>query len=232
MIRQSRLSYTESTTLHFYYPTTMNTRMYRTCLWLFLLAWSTLKAADHPADQRGYNIGETVSNFQLKNVDGRMIGLTEFKSGKGIIVVFTTNHCPYAKAYEDRIIALDVKYRSQGFPVLAINPNDPSAYEEDSYENMKARASTKRYPFPYLFDDTQKVAKNFGASRTPQVYILVREGDKFTVQYMGALDDNSQDPAGVTRRYVEDAVNNLIQGKPVMLNVTKSVGCAIQWKEG
>ncbi|MDQ1087014.1 thioredoxin family protein [Siphonobacter sp. SORGH_AS_1065] len=209
----------------------MNTRIYRTCLWIGLLAWSTLKAADHPTDQRGYNIGETVANFVLKNVDGRMLGLSEFRASKGVIVVFTTNHCPYAKAYEDRIIALDAKYKSQGFPVLAINPNDPSAYEEDSYENMKVRANAKRYPFPYLFDDTQKVAKNFGASRTPQVYILVREGDKFTVQYMGALDDNSQDPSGVTRRYVEDAVNNLIQGKPVMLNVTKSVGCAIQWKE-
>lgn len=197
-----------------------------------LCVWNILQAADLPKDQRGYNIGETVANFELKGIEGRLVSLSEFKSGKGVIVVFTTNHCPYAKAYEDRIIALDGKYKSQGFPVLAINPNDPAAYEEDSYENMKVRARAKNYPFPYLFDDTQKVAKSFGATRTPQVYVLVREGDKFTVQYMGALDDNSQDPAGVTKRYVENAVNNLLQGKPVMLNVTKSVGCAIQWKEG
>lgn len=216
------------------YLTTMNTMLRMKSIgliWALVWVWNFAGAADKPLEQRGYNIGEAVGDFQLRNVNGNTVRLSDLKANKGVIVVFTTNHCPFAKAYEDRIIALDMKYRSQGFPVVAINPNDPAAYEEDSFENMKARASTKGYTFPYLLDDTQKTAKAFGATRTPQVFVLQRQGDKFTVQYIGTIDDSSQDPGSVTRRYVEDAVNNLLQGKPVMLNVTRPVGCAIQWKE-
>ncbi|MFT4031141.1 MAG: thioredoxin family protein [Siphonobacter sp.] len=196
-----------------------------------LIGFIPVTAADHPLDQRGYNIGDAVADFHLKSTVGKTVSLREYHSEKGIIVVFTTNHCPFAKAYESRIIALDQKYNPQGFPVLAINPNDPSAYEEDSFDNMKARATSKSYPFPYVFDENQQVAKAFGATRTPQVFVLQRQGERFIVQYIGTIDDNSQDPAGVTKNYVQEAVNNLLQGKPVMLNVTKAVGCAIQWKD-
>ncbi len=195
------------------------------------LALLTLGAWQQPeTTEPGYGIGDAVANFRLKNVDGGTVSLTDFSRAKGVIVVFTCNHCPFSRAYEDRLIALHQRYQPQGFPVVAINPNDPAAYEEDSFENMKLRAREKAYPFPYLMDENQEVARAFGATRTPHAVVLKRDGEKFIVQYMGTLDDNSQDAGGVTRRYVEDAVNNLVAGKPVSLNTTKSVGCAIKWK--
>ncbi len=178
----------------------------------------------------GYNIGDNVADFKLKNIDGKMVSLSDFASAKGFIVVFTSNHCPFSKSYEDRVIALDAKYASQGFPVISINPNDPEAYEEDSFVNMQARAKEKNYTFPYLADDTQNVSKLFGAMRTPQIYVLKKEAGKLIVSYLGAIDDNAQDPSGVTKHYVEDAVNNLLAGKPVVTTATKAVGCAIKWK--
>jgi glutathione peroxidase-family protein len=178
----------------------------------------------------GYGIGDAVADFSLKNVDGNNVSLAGIPNAKGYIVAFTCNHCPFSKAYEDRIIALNQKYAPQGFPVLAINPNDPAAYEEDSFANMQARAKDKKYGFPYLVDDTQAVAKAFGATRTPHLFVLKRSGDKNTVEYIGAIDDNSQDPSGVTKRYVEDAVNNLLAGKPVAVNSTKAIGCSIKWQ--
>ena len=178
-----------------------------------------------------YNVGDTVADFSLKSTDGKQVSLATYRSdAKGYIIAFTCNHCPFSRAYEDRIIALDRSYSAKGYPVIAINPNDPSAYEEDSFDNMKARAKEKGYPFPYLADDSQGVTRAFGATRTPSIYVIKKEGDKFTVQYMGTIDDNSQDPAGVTKKYVEDAINNLLIGKPVMMTTTKSLGCAIKWK--
>ena len=178
----------------------------------------------------GYNVGDVIADFKLKNINGKMVSLADFASAKGFIVVFTSNHCPFSKSYEDRVIALDNKYASQGFPVIAINPNDPEAYEEDSFTNMQARAKEKGYTYPYLADDTQTVSKMFGAMRTPQIYVLKKEGNKIILTYLGAIDDNAQDPSGVTKRYVEDAVNNLLTGKPVVTTITKAVGCAIKWK--
>lgn len=180
--------------------------------------------------QTAYVVGDVVTDFKLKNIDGKMMSLSNFSSAKGFIIIFTSNHCPFSKAYEDRIIALDGKFASQGYPVITINPNDPEAYEEDSFVNMQARAKEKSYPYPYLTDETQTVSKMFGAMRTPQVYVLKKENGKNIVNYIGAIDDNSQDPSGVTKRYVEDAVNNLLAGKPVVTTTTKAVGCAIKWK--
>jgi len=179
----------------------------------------------------GYQIGAVVADFKLKNVDGKVVNLSDYKDKKGVIVVFTCNHCPFAKAYEDRIIALDKRYAAQGFSVVAINSNDAADYEEDSYPNMQKRASEKGYSFPYLHDETQGIAKAFGAARTPHVFVLRNDGGKFTVQYIGTVDDNYQDAGGVTKRYVEDAVTNILSGKPVVVTQTKAVGCAISWKE-
>jgi len=178
----------------------------------------------------GYQVGDAVGNFSLKNVDGRMISLSDFNSSKGIIVVFTSHHCPFAKAYEDRIIALNNKYSTQGFPVIAINPSDPGTHVDDSFEKMKERASSKGYNYPYLTDETQATAKAFGAARTPQVYVLSKNNGKFIVRYIGMLDDNPQDPAGASKFYVDEAVSNLISGKPVVTMSTKPIGCAIKWK--
>src|SRR3954462_14452704 len=107
----------------------------------------------HAAD--GYKPGDKATDFKLKNTDGKMVSLADYKNAKGFIVVFTCNHCPYAKAYESRVLELDKKYASKGYPVIAINPNDPKVEEEDSFDNMAARAKQKHYTFPYLFDETQ-----------------------------------------------------------------------------
>ena len=179
----------------------------------------------------GYQIKSEVSNFTLKNVNGEEISLGNYASEKGVIIIFTCNHCPFAKAYEDRIRVLDAKFRPAGFPVIAINPTDPSVYEEDSFSKMKQRAQSKGYSFPYLVDDTQKTAKKFGATKTPHLFILSNDNGKFIVEYIGAIDDNPQDPSGVKRHYAEEAVNNLLSGKPVATSLTKAIGCVIKWKD-
>lgn len=115
----------------------------------------------------GYAVGDTASDFHLKNIDGRMVSLADYKDAKGFIVTFTCNHCPFAKLYESRIMALNAKYAPLGYPVIAINPNDPTKEEEDSYANMVARAKEKGYTFPYLVDESQDVTHAFGATNTP-----------------------------------------------------------------
>ena len=200
---------------------------------ILLMGLTVIFAFKNTADSvidKGYAIGDVVNDFKLRSTSGGITSMAENRSAKGYIIVFTCNHCPFSKAYETRIMALDRKYASQGYPVLAISPNDPAAYEEDTFENMQAVAKSRDYTFEYLQDETQSVARAFGAARTPSAYVVKREGDKFILQYIGGIDDNTQDANGVTKRYIEDAVNSLLAGKPVVVNLTKSVGCAIKWK--
>ncbi len=178
----------------------------------------------------GYQIGDVASDFSLRNVDGNNVSLSDFSNAKGYIVIFTCNHCPFSKAYEDRIIALNDKYAPLGYPVIAINPNDPEAYEEDSFENMKKRAAEKSYKYPFL-EDTKGIGQLYGAMRTPHVFVLKKEGGKNIVKYIGTIDDNAQDASAASKRYVEDAVNNLLAGKPVIVQTTKAIGCAIKWRD-
>jgi glutathione peroxidase-family protein len=189
------------------------------------VATIVFKQKNAQAAASGYEIGSIVTDFKLKNTDGTTFALSNYKDKKGVIVVFTCNHCPFAKAYEDRIIDLDKKFAASGFPVVAINPSDASSYDEDSFDKMAARAKEKAYTFP------QATAKAFGAARTPHLFILKNEGGKFVVQYIGTIDDNAQDPASVTKRYVEDAIGNMLAGKPVVTTQTKAVGCSIKWKD-
>src|SRR5580704_16479265 len=111
----------------------------------------------------GYKAGDKAVDFKLKNIDGKMVSLADYKSAKGFIVVFTCNHCPFAKKYEGRVEALDQKYRDKGYPVVAINPNDPTISPEDDYAGMQQRAKDKSFTFPYLVDQTQDIAKTYGA---------------------------------------------------------------------
>lgn len=179
---------------------------------------------------QGYKIGDKVADFKLKNVDGKMISLSDFKNSKGVIVIFTCNHCPYAKAYEERIINIHKKYESKGFPVIAINPNNPEVQPEDSYDLMVARAKEKSYPFVYLFDEGQKVFPVFGAAKTPHVFLLNKKGDDMVVEYIGTIDDNYKDASMVKERYLENAVDALLAGKIIALKETKAVGCGIKIK--
>lgn len=176
----------------------------------------------------GYQVGDIASDFKLKNVDGKMVSLADYKDAKGFIVIFTCNHCPYAKAYEDRINALNQKYAPLGYPVIAINPNDPSIVPDDSFENMKVRAKEKNFTFPYLFDDGQTVLPKYGATKTPHVYVLEKTNEGNKVAYIGAIDDNYQDVSAVKEKYVENAVESLRNGKQPQPNSTKAIGCSIK----
>jgi peroxiredoxin len=180
--------------------------------------------------QSGYKVGDKATDFKLKNVDGKMVAMGDDKDAKGYIVVFTCNHCPFAKKYEDRIVALDKKYRPKGYPVIAINPNDPQEVPEDNYQNMITRAKEKNFTFPYVVDETQGIAKTYGATRTPHVFVVQKVQSDFVVRYIGAIDDNSDDPSAVKQRYVEDAVDNLMAGKTVNPDFVKAIGCTIKWK--
>lgn len=177
-----------------------------------------------------YKVGDLVKDFELKNVDEKMVSLSDYSEDKGVIVVFTCNHCPYAKMYEQRIIELHKEYAPKGYPVVAINPNDPKKVPDDSFENMQLRAKEKDYPFVYLFDNTQKTAKAFDATRTPHVFLLEKKQTQFRVSYIGAIDDSPQSEDSAKKFYVQDAVNSLDKGQPVEMTETKAIGCTIKWK--
>jgi len=179
----------------------------------------------------GYNPGDKASDFKLKNVDGKYVSLGDYESAKGFVVVFTCNHCPYAQAYQDRLIDLNNKYLSKGFPLIAINPNDPAVSPGDSYAEMQKRAGEKNFPFPYLFDETQVVYKMYGAERTPHIYLLKKEANDYIVQYIGAIDNNYKDPQQVTERYLENAIDALLAGKSPDPDQTKAIGCSIKTKQ-
>lgn len=179
----------------------------------------------------GYKIGDEASDFSLKNIDGKPVSLKDFKDAKGYIVIFTCNHCPYAIAYEDRIIALNKKYAPLGYPVVAINPNDVKRSPADSYELMIVRAREKNFDFPYLYDITQETASMYGATKTPHVYVLKHENDKQLVKYIGAIDNNTEDGSLATSHFVEEAVDALLNGKDVTTTETKAIGCTIKWKQ-
>ena len=180
---------------------------------------------------RAYKIGDVAQDFNLKNVDGKMVSLSDFKDAKGFIVVFTCNHCPVAKAYESRLLQIDAKYKNKGYPVIAINPNDPAVQPEDSYEQMQIYAKEKKFTFPYLFDDGQHVYPKFGATRTPHVFVLQKEKPGLVVRYIGAIDNNHRNPNDVTEKYLEDAVDALLSNKPVKTPTTVAVGCTIKTKK-
>ena len=195
---------------------------------LFALSLLTLSTAISPVKVDGYKIGDIATDFSLPNVDGNMVSLADFKDAKGFIVIFTCNTCPYSVAYEDRIIALNKKYKSRGYPVIAINPNDPAAIEGDELADMKVRAVEKGFTFPYLQDVGQQVYPQYGATKTPHVFVLQKEGEKNIVRYIGAIDDSSRNPKNVTKRFVEQSVNDLLAGKTLSITRTKAIGCSIK----
>lgn len=177
-----------------------------------------------------YDIGDVVSDFTLKNFDGKMVSLSDYDDAKGVILIFDCNTCPYSRIYNTRIIALNAKYANKGFPVVTVNPNHPELSPGDSFQEMVAQAKKKKYTFPYLYDESQQVARSFGASNTPHVFILKNENDKFKVAYTGTIDNNSGNPAAVTQNYVEQAVDALIDEKAIPTTRTKAIGCGIKWK--
>ncbi len=180
---------------------------------------------------QGLKVGDKASDFKLKNIDGKMVSLKDMPQAKGYVVVFTCNNCPYAKAYQDRIIQLDKKYKAKGYPVIAINSNDPELSPEDSYDKMVIRAKEKGYTFPYLFDQTQDVYRAYGAQKTPHTYLIQKEGTDLVVRYIGAIDDNYQDESKISQSYLSSAIDAVIAGKSPEITYTKAIGCGIKDKQ-
>lgn len=179
------------------------------------------------AQDPGYKIGDVASDFKLQSVDGSWVSLPN--NAKGAIVIFSCNTCPYVVAYEDRMIDLHKEYAPKGYPVIAINANDSKVSPGDSFDKMKERSKSKKFPFAYVHDKSQEVIKTYGGSRTPHVYLLHKEGNDFIVKYIGAIDNNYQDPNGVTERYVEEALGDVMNGRKVAVESTKAIGCTIKW---
>ncbi len=194
------------------------------CSLFFFVSAFVTSTVSPPA---GYKPGDKATDFKLKSVDGKMYSLVDYKEAKGFIIVFTCNHCPFAKKYEDRINELAKKYKPKGYILLAINPNDPEVQPDDSFELMKVRAKEKGFVFPYLFDEGQKIFPQYGATKTPHVFLLDKNR---IVKYIGAIDDNVDDANEVKVKYLENAIAALKSGKTPSPEITKAIGCSIKFK--
>lgn len=178
--------------------------------------------------QQAPKIGDVVKDFNLPNINGKSYSLADLPDAKGYVVIFTCNTRPYAVAYEDRIIELHKNYAPQGYPVVAINPNDPKAQPKDSMEDMQMRAAEKGFEYLYLQDVGQKVHPTFGATKTPHVFLLNKENKDLKLKYIGAIDDNYKNANLVEEKFLEDAITSIIQGKEIQLTETKAIGCTIK----
>lgn len=171
-----------------------------------------------------------VSDFALRNVDGKLFSTLHQTNAKGYMVVFTCNHCPFAKLYSERLNALHQQFAPKGFPLLAINSMDSLLYEDETFSLMQEKAKHDQFSFPYLHDPTQQVGKLFGAEHTPMVFVLWKENQHWTIRYKGAIDDNGEHPE-LAQSFVAKAVNELLAGKPVTQPTTTSFGCRITYRK-
>lgn len=198
---------------------------------LIFIAFLAVISLFSSTSAQGYKVGDVATDFKLKNIDGKMVSLADFKDANGFIVVFTCNQCPFAIAYEDRINALDAKYKKSGYPVIAINPNDPAVSPKDNLEGMIAKAKEKNFSFPYLFDEGQKIYPQYGATKTPHVFVLQKDKKNLVVKYIGAIDNNYKDASDASEKYVESAVDALLAKKEIAQTTTAAIGCSIKSKK-
>ncbi|MBI2419823.1 MAG: thioredoxin family protein [Ignavibacteriales bacterium] len=172
-------------------------------------------------------IGSQLPHFELPGVDGKMYSHASFDSAKTLVVIFSCNHCPYVQAYEKRIIDLQSIYSEQDVRIIAINSNDAVQYPEDSFEEMKKQSIEIGYNFPYLFDKTQKTAKDFKAEFTPETFLFNSERK---LCYYGKIDDNWNNPEKVKTQYLKNAIDALLQNEMVAVPETYAIGCTIKWE--
>jgi len=195
---------------------------------LALTLTSAAMAADEAAPA-GIAIGDEapMATTKMKNVDGKQLSIADVKKAKGTLVVFSCNACPWAKAWETRIVALGNASTKRGIGVIVINSNDPTVNDQDGYDVMKERAKQRKMQFAYVVDATSDVARAFGATRTPEAYLFGADGK---LVYHGTIDDSPKDAAAVKDAYLKDAVNAVSTGKTVTTAETKSMGCSIKFR--
>jgi len=197
-------------------------------LTIIVITISGFKVKNDSLNGGGYTIGDAITTINLMNIDNKMVSLTDYPNAKGFIIIFTCNTCPFSIANEERIIALDQEFKTKGYPVIAINPNNPNVQPDDTFELMQQKAKDKGFTFPYLVDKGQKIYPQFGATKTPHTYIVQKMSGKNIVKYIGAIDDNVRDASNVKERFVANAVYELLEGKEVSIKETKAIGCSIK----
>lgn len=171
-------------------------------------------------------IGSVAPDFNLPATDGGSYALNSFASKKALVVIFSCNHCPYVQAYEERIMEIQKEYEKD-LQVVAINANETDNYPDDSFENMKERAQSRKFNFQYLRDDSQNVARAYGATHTPEIFLF--DNDR-KLAFHGKIDDNWQDPKSVKSKYLRNAIDELLAGKKISVPETFTIGCTIKWK--
>ena len=175
--------------------------------------------------------GDKAPSFELEGTDGETHALADFADNEAVLVVFTCNHCPYAKAKFDELNALAEEY--DDVAVVGINSNDPEEYPEDSFETMQDYVADGTIQYDaYLFDETQEVAVAYGATCTPDPFLLERDGDAFRLAYHGRLDDALNPDAEPTEREMKQLIDRLLAGESIDDEFKPSRGCSIKWKPG
>ncbi|TPE44671.1 thioredoxin family protein [Pontibacter mangrovi] len=188
---------------------------------LFSLILATLLTISAFAQSGGYQVGDKVADFSLQSTDGSSVSLSNFASAKTVVLVFTNNQCPYAKLYENRLVTLASSYGAKGVQFVFINPG-----AADPGETLQDMASRKYRP--YLADETQEVSRQFGATKTPEVFVLHNDGGEFTLKYKGAIDDNPQLESGVKNFYLKSVIDELLANRPVSAGDKRATGCLIK----
>jgi peroxiredoxin len=176
------------------------------------------------------NTQHRIQTFTLTCTADTAVALTQYTQAKGFIVVFTCNHCPFAKLYSKRLNALNAKYAPMGVPLLAINSIDTLVYSNENLQAMAIEARKRQYDFPYLWDADQQIAKQFNAQHTPQAFVIWKTENAWQIQYSGAIDNNGAEPQKATQNYVSNAINDLLNFKPVAKPLTESFGCKIYYR--
>jgi peroxiredoxin len=193
-----------------------------------LTALAVATALSAPAAALPLGAAPPQREVKMRNVDGRELSLADVAGAKGTLVIFTCNHCPWSRAWETRIAALGNAYAQRGIGVIAINANDPAGHAEDGFDEMVKRAKQRDFQFPYVVDAGSKVARAFGAERTPEAFLFDAEGK---LVYHGTIDDNAEDASEVKQHFLGDALEAVTSGKPVAQKETKALGCSIKFYE-
>lgn len=197
---------------------------------LALIAMAGTAGASTAQEIVSLPLGASIPNAdtKMKSVDERSVSIGEIAGKKGTLVIFTCNHCPWAKAWEARIVTLGNEYASKGVGVVAVNSNDPAVAAEDSFESMQQRAKERGMKFPYVVDATSDVARVFGATRTPEVFLFDASGK---LVYKGAVDDNAKDAAAVKESWLRGALEAVVAGTAPAKAETKAIGCGIKFRK-
>ena len=196
----------------------------------FLLALLTVSCMVATSQINTITPGTPAPTISLPDVTGKTVSFADYPEAKGFIVAFTCNTCPVAQAYEQRIADLNKKYAPLGYPVIAINPNDPEVAKGDNFEAMKERAKNRNYSFPYLYDKGQVTTNAYGARVTPHIFLVEKKNNVHTVVYTGAIDNDPEQTNSSRTNYLDQAIQAISTGKTPATASTKALGCSVKRK--